>query len=242
MSNQPRLSALPPVPRHSLGDRVYETLRDRIVSLQLEPGEMVYENELSDMLQVSRTPVREAIRLLVSEELMEVLPQRGTRIARISGRKVSEARYVRELLEVGSFRLAARRWGKIGTPEIEKKLTDLLAGQKEAASRRDFVRFIALDEAFHRRIMEATGNATLVKVVDQMRAHINRLRCLALRELRVSDRVLSEHEQLLLALRRCDERMIVDVLERHLRALENEIPDLRKRLPHYFADDPEESS
>ena len=63
--------------RKTLGDSIYAHLRNEIISLRLKPGEMIYENEVASNFGVSRTPVREAFRLLVNEEFIEILPQKG---------------------------------------------------------------------------------------------------------------------------------------------------------------------
>ncbi|CAM4465510.1 GntR family transcriptional regulator [Paenibacillus tarimensis] len=222
--------------RRSLGDQVYYAIREQIVTLQMLPGSMMYENELAEALQVSRTPIREAIRLLVSEQLLEVLPQRGTRIARISVRKVSEARFIREQLELGAFRLAASLWDPQRHAGVQAAAGQLIAEQREAAAAQDAVRFLQLDEAFHQRIIEVTGNTTLLQVIYQMRGHLNRLRCLAMREFATMDRVVKEHEALLEAVAqgRADQTGIL--MEQHLGSLEHEIPQLRSKLPDFFTD------
>ncbi|UJF32826.1 GntR family transcriptional regulator [Paenibacillus hexagrammi] len=233
----PNLSPLPPqLQRKSLGDQVYETIRESIVSLRLEPGSMIYENELSETLHVSRTPIREAIRLLVSEQLLEVLPQRGTRISPISERKVNEARFIREHLELGAFKLAARMWGLQDRQAERAKLDQLLAGQQEAGAAGDIELFLQHDEAFHRTIMEVTGNVTLMQVINHMRGHLNRLRYLALKEFHYLDQVIQEHKDLIAAIDQGDEALAGSRLERHIGKLDNEMPALRQMFPHFFTD------
>jgi DNA-binding GntR family transcriptional regulator len=231
------VSPLPPaVQRKSLGDQVYETIRESIVSLRLEPGSMIYENELAEQLQVSRTPVREAIRLLVSEQLLDVLPQRGTRIARISERKVAETRFIREHLELGAFRLAAKLWNSTNRDLITAQLTELIAQQQTAAETGDTAAFLQLDEAFHRTVLEVTGNATLLQVIYHMRGHLNRVRFLVLEQFHDLERLISEHQGLLEALQLGDELLTVQRLGLHVGKLDEELPQLRKEHPHYFVD------
>jgi len=231
-----RLAPLQGNARRSLGDQIYVSIREAIVSLRMEPGTLVYENELAESLGVSRTPIREAIRLLVSEQLLEVLPQRGTRIAYISERKVSEARFIREHLELGAFRLVAREWQRHDRSREEETIRRLLAEQRDTADQGDIAAFLQLDEAFHRTVMEMTGNETLLQVVGHMRAHLNRLRFLAIREYRTMDRVMEEHAGLLEALRQGDETMTAELLEQHIGKLDHELPDLRHTYTHYFID------
>jgi len=231
-----RLAPLQGNARRSLGDQIYVSIREAIVSLRMEPGSLVYENELAESLGVSRTPIREAIRLLVSEQLLEVLPQRGTRIAYISERKVSEARFIREHLELGAFRLVAREWRRQDRSRETETIGRLFAEQRQAAEQGDIASFLQQDEAFHRTVMEMTGNETLLQVIGHMRAHLNRLRFLAIREYRTMDRVMEEHAALFDALRQGDEANTAELLERHIGKLDQEQPELRRAYAHYFID------
>ncbi|AFC29250.1 GntR family transcriptional regulator [Paenibacillus mucilaginosus 3016] len=213
---------------------VYEAIRDDIVSLRLVPGSMIYENELVEELGISRTPIREAIRLLVSEGLLEVLPQRGTRIARISLRKVAEARFIRGQLELGAFRLAARLWHPGEHGGVKAEAEELLAKQREAAEAGDAARFLQLDEAFHQAVIGVNGNATLQQVITQMRGHLNRLRCLALRQYHYMPQMIEEHQGLLEAVEQGNEALAAERLEHHLGKLDVELPELRSAYPDYF--------
>ncbi|MUT64798.1 GntR family transcriptional regulator [Paenibacillus sp. NEAU-GSW1] len=241
------MSLTPPLPplkpqeqRKSLGDQIYETVREQIVSMKLEPGGMIYENELAEALNVSRTPVREAIRLLVSEQLLDVLPQRGTRIALISERKVNEARFIREQLELGAFRLAAARWREepngAALQAANAALEHVMQQQRAASDSGDAALFLQLDESFHRIILETAGNASLLQVVYHMRGHLNRARYLAMKQFGQTPRVIEEHQQLLDALRQGDEQLAAMLLQPHIGKLDHELPELRRLFPHYFTD------
>jgi DNA-binding GntR family transcriptional regulator len=229
-------SELKPMKQTSLGDRVYESIRESIVSFRLEPGSMIYENDIAQALGVSRTPVREAIRLLVSEQLLDVLPQRGTRIARISERKVGEARFIREHLELGAFRLAARSWINQDRSDVCAAIEAVIGKQRTASQEGNAASFLKLDEAFHQIILEVTGNETLLQVIYHMRAHLNRLRFLALTRFRYMDRIIEEHLGLYEAIRSGDEALTVRRLEAHIGKLDQELPELRKGNPQYFID------
>ncbi|SFE85969.1 DNA-binding transcriptional regulator, GntR family [Paenibacillus catalpae] len=220
--------------RKTLGDQIYESIRESIVSFRLPPGTMIYENELADTMNVSRTPVREAIRLLVSEQLLEVQPQRGTRIALISVRKVSEARFIREQLELGAFRLAAAKWGERDRSAESASLEALLEQQRAAAEANNIALFMQLDEAFHRAIMEIADNETLLQMIYYMRAHLNRARYLAIDQFGHMDRVVEEHRLLFEAIRSGSEQLAAERLAQHIRKLDQELPQLREAHPDYF--------
>src|SRR5204863_7670713 len=91
------------------GLAVYAALRDAIVSTELEPGRQISENEIADRLGVSRTPVREALARLRDDQLVQIVPQLGTFVSRISVAGVDDAQFLREALECSAVRLAAER-------------------------------------------------------------------------------------------------------------------------------------
>lgn len=222
--------------RKGLGELAYESVRDSIITLELEPGQMVSEFELATKLGVSRTPVREAFRMLMLEEFIEILPQRGARIVPISQRKVEETRFVRECLEVCAFKEAAQLWDAHDERYklVEQRIRRLLHEQQLAVEESDQFRFLQLDEDFHRTIMELTDNRTLLNVVKNMRGHLNRVRYLSLQETGTMSNLVKEHEALLGAIMTNDEVMVGEVLEHHLRKLTFELPRIVSQHPNYF--------
>ena len=234
------MAMIKPIPtalqRKSLGDHVYESIRESIVTVQFEPGRMLFENELAERLGVSRTPIREAIRLLAREELVEVLPQRGTRVSFISEKKVKEVHFVREQLEMGAFRAAARLWDEKLHRPIKDELLQLIQKQRLAALYGNYAAFLAHDESFHQVMMKATGNATLLQIMTQMRAHLNRIRYLAIEQRRNTDDIIQEHIELLEAVERHDEELVAARLAAHIGQLSQRIAGLREEHPKYFYD------
>ncbi|QQE77916.1 GntR family transcriptional regulator [Alicyclobacillus sp. SO9] len=224
--------------KKTLSEQAYESIRDSILTLRLKPGQTIYESELAGMLEMSRTPVREAVRILLVEELIEVLPQRGMKIALISERKVEDTRYVRELLEVGSIRGVVRSWSS-DEPRCKRLLRDLemnLELQRQVEEEGDFEEFLRLDEVFHRFLMGVTGNNTLISIVTQMRSHLNRVRSLTLKELKNAGSLTDEHQQLIDALKEKDESQMVAILTKHLRRLNDDMKVMKQAYPSYFAE------
>jgi len=220
--------------RPTLGDQIYARLREAIVTLEWLPGQMLYENELSERLGVSRTPVREAIRLLATERLVDVLPQRGTRVTLISLRTVKEVQFIREQLESGAFREAARRWDPDLHGPVRDRLEANLREQAQAAEAGDLPAFFRLDEAFHRLIMGVAGNETLLALIDRMRAHLNRVRFLSLKDERDEARILGEHRELLDAVASGHEERTVRLLMAHIGKMDSVLRRLESRHPDYF--------
>ncbi|MCR8631012.1 GntR family transcriptional regulator [Paenibacillus radicis (ex Xue et al. 2023)] len=223
--------------RQTLGERAYESIRDAIISLQFEPGQMIYENELAASLGVSRTPIREAFRMLLSEELIEILPQKGAKVTLISETKVEETRFVRESLEAAAFQIVARKWVQDEEPYISSgKQIDLLIDQQETAAQNDdAASFLQLDETFHHHILELSGNQTLLTVVNHMRGHLNRLRYLTLRQLNNMHELTDQHRRIWAAVQANDEQQASDLLRMHLSRLPGEMASLKGQFDTYFS-------
>lgn len=94
----------------SVREYAYRTLRENILKLKLKPGDKISEKEISDTLSISRTPVREAFIRLSQEQLLEVLPQRGTYISKINTSQIAEFRFLRVTLEQAVMKLACEKF------------------------------------------------------------------------------------------------------------------------------------
>ena len=208
--------------RRGLSDVIYGALRKRIVSLAYHPGTMIFENVVAAEFGVSRTPVRQAFFRLAREELLLVLPQRGARVSQLSIAKVKEAQAVREALEIAAFADVARQWDE-DAPVFRRAAADMLAciaAQKAAVARGDYITFVALDEDYHNLVLRLDGNATLMAIVNDVRAHLTRLRYLELQEAHHEAEAIVYHEQILEALRAGDVRATAETLRAHLKRLE----------------------
>jgi DNA-binding GntR family transcriptional regulator len=208
--------------RATLGEAIYGELRKRIVSLAYRPGTMIFENVVAAEFKVSRTPVRQAFFRLAHEELLQVLPQRGARVSCLSIAKVKEAQAVREALEIAAFGEVARRWDE-SAPVFRQAVADILdciAAQKESVARGDYITFVGLDEDYHNLILRLDGNATLMAIVKDVRAHLTRLRYLELQEAHHEAEAIVFHERILAALRAGDVDATTTILRAHLKRLE----------------------
>jgi DNA-binding GntR family transcriptional regulator len=166
-----------PLPRRErLAERVYATLRAEIVSGALPPDRQISEQEISERLQVSRTPLREALVRLVEDGLAVVYPQFGTFVAPIRLEAVAEAQFIREHLECALIREAASH----ATPDDLRQLAENIDGQERAARDQDHQRFYALDEALHAGFAAASGRPGVWRLIQQSKVHLDRVRLLSL--------------------------------------------------------------
>ncbi len=217
-----------------LSTQVYDAVREAIICLKLKPGQMIYENELAESLGVSRTPIREAIRSLVNEQLLEVLPQRGTLVTYVSERKVLETRFIQAQLELGAFRIAARVWDEHNQKLTKQLILHSIRDQRAAADNNNAALFLQLDETFHRIILGLANNDTLLQVVYHMRGHLNRLRYMLLEEYHHMHRIVDEHVEIFAAIEANNEERTAQLLDDHLGKLNHEFPEIRKVHPQYF--------
>ncbi len=161
-----------------LASWAYDTIRDAILHLAFEPGQQLQEVALAKWLGISRTPVREALRRLQTEGLVESAGARGLVVAQVSIEDVENAYLVIEVLEGLSSRLAAQRL----TDEGERKLRRLMAQLQDAASTADLERWAQVDAEFHDVIRSIAANPKLSQVASLAFAVVERVRNIYLRE------------------------------------------------------------
>lgn len=179
----------------SFADRAYQDIRDRIVMLDIAPGEPINDDELARSLQVGRTPVREALKRLQYEHLVVAYPRRGTFATEVNITDLAHISEVRQLLEPDSAASAARR----ANDADKRVLTDLLeqldgAHLSDASPDRDLMR---LDLAVHRAIYAAGHNPYLEDTLIRFDNLATRIWCLFLDRLPDMAGHIGEHRELI---------------------------------------------
>ncbi|MDI1266966.1 MAG: GntR family transcriptional regulator [bacterium] len=149
----------------SLHDRVIEELRQAILSRKLMPGERLVEGRLADEFGVSRNPVREAIRVLASEGLIEVTARRGASVISMSDEEARETIEVRALLEGQNARLAARRRDE----DVLKRIAAVLNQGTEAVAGKRYDLLSGLNQQFHQELAAAGRNRVLSDLLKRLR-------------------------------------------------------------------------
>ena len=211
---------------------IHETLRKDIVSLRLPPGTRLSENELGLRFQTSRTPVREALFRLVDEGLIEVRPQRGTFVSRISLSAVKRARFVRSALELAIIREAATH----GLPEgAREEAVRAIDRQREAGG--DPHRFKDADDDFHHAFADAIGYGDLWSVVESHKAQFDRIRLLSLPDVTPVALLIGQHQAILDAVIARDPDRAEDYLRAHLSIVVESATALLRTHPDLIDDD-----
>lgn len=216
----------------SIGDYVYQVLRKNIINLNMPPGKQISEKEVSILLNVSRTPVREAFIKLSREGLLYVLPQRGTYISYIDLETVEDTRFIRESLEKPVLKIATKSF----PDQLLDVLQDIINQQKKLIKKRLYSEFLELDEEFHKTIFEGCDKSSVWDFIEQINSEYKRARILTF----IADiswvEVIEQHEQLLESIKNHDEQMAQDVISIHVQKLIFEQIELKEKYPHYFED------
>lgn len=211
--------------------RLYQVLRQSIIEMVLAPGQALSEKEIAEIFAVSRQPVREAFIRLSEAGLVEVRPQRGTYVVKISQRAVLEARFVREAVEVAVVRQAAAK----GLPQsILSELHELLERQRRRLDPLDRERFYRLDEAFHRTLALGIGQQVAWKVIEEVRAQFDRVRYLSVPDSTPIARLIDQHAAILAAIERSEVAEAEEAMRLHLREVLISLPELEHRFPDLF--------
>lgn len=209
---------------------VYDTLLEAIGSLELPPGTAISEKEISEELKVSRTPVREAFLKLSEDELLTVLPQRGSYISLIDLDHVEDARFLREQAEAGVIRLACQSF----SPEYIQKLETNLGYQKLAQANDNEKELFILDKEFHRLLSEGTNKLRVWEVIQKIDTHSIRLRKLSLTLKLNWELLVEQHEEMIKAIRAKDSDYAEDLIRKHLELLIYDQKALKDSYPNYF--------
>ena len=195
-----------------LRDVVFQTLREAILRGTIKPGERLMEIQLSQQLGVSRTPVREAIRMLELEGLVNMTPRKGAAVAAISEKSLRDVLEVRCALEELSVRLACERMSW----EQFEQLRTANVKFAQVAEGEDITEIAKSDEAFHDIIYYSTDNDKLILLLNQLREQMYRYR---IEHIKIKERrsmLIREHQEIIDALRERDSTTAVLVMRRHI--------------------------
>jgi DNA-binding GntR family transcriptional regulator len=228
-----QLSLLPAVPHEPIGKQIFRALRHAIFTGTLVPGTPLSEKEVSDLFHVSRQPVREAFIKLVEVGVLQVLPQRGTMVKKISPREVRQGRFIREAIETAVTRKSA----DVITDAQLQTLASNLREQKAAAKLNDTAEFLALDEQFHSLIAQSIDCVTAWNTVQDIKAQMDRVRYLSLQEVSPLDLLIKQHARVLAALKAHDADAAEDAMRAHLREILVSLAPVVARHPDWFESD-----
>ncbi len=216
-------------PRGAFARNAYDAIRHAILDCTLLPGVALSEQALSEGLGVSRAPVRDALRQLASEGLVQVMPQRGTYVSRIDPVKVRDAVFVREVIECRAAELACA-----AIAADKAQLRTLLHIQQQASERGDYAEHLRADEDLHQRILELAGHPHAWPALRLARTGMNRIRHLAIAAVGSHRIAVSQHQRIVDAIVKGKVEVARELMREHIRSPLGFLDAIAKNHPEYI--------
>jgi DNA-binding GntR family transcriptional regulator len=204
--------AYPRIQRRTLHEEVLERLRDMIIEGRLEPGQRINEGAVGAQLGVSRTPLREAIKSLASEGLVEMQPAKGAVVRRFSLRDLREILEVIKSLEQLGGRIACAQATDAQIAEVVALHEKMMALYAE----KNRLEYFKLNQAIHSAIVAASGNAVLMEMHETLQARIKRLRFIGNEGPAKWAGAVAEHERMIVALKKRDGEALAVEIGKHM--------------------------
>lgn len=205
-------------------DVVFNTLREAILTGKLAPGERLMEKRIAEDIGVSRTPIRESLRRLQLEGLVDITPRKGAVVSAISEKDIRNVLEVRAALEALAVKLACRNM----TPEQFKTIKTCAEEFDSRRMESDYRLAAELDEAFHNAIYDAAGNDKLIHILSNLRIQMFRFRAEYLKSIKHREKIAREHRELLGALCEKDEKKAAAAAVKHIENQEKTVVEMVK--------------
>ena len=195
-----------------LRDVVFQTLREAIFKGELKPGERLMELQLANRLGVSRTPIREAIRMLELEGLAVTVPRKGAEVARMTEKDMEDVLQIRRALDELAVGLACVNMAEVGL----KKIYVALKNFEKKAMDGDVKEVAQADVEFHDAIYQASNNPKLVNMLNNLRGQMFRYRVEYLKDRSIYPRLIGEHAKIYVGLKCQDRDTVVEIVRYHV--------------------------
>ncbi len=207
----------------------YDVIRGAILECRLLPGVALSEVALAEQLGISRAPVREALRQLASEHLVEVIPQRGSFVALLDADRIRDAIFVREVIECRAAALAAK------APVAKRReLKRFLQTQAAASRAGDYATHLQADEDLHRSILELAGHPHAWPALRLARTGMNRIRHLAIEAVGSHRIAVDQHRLIVDAIVEGDARAASQCMRTHIAAPLEFLAVIAQRQPEFM--------
>lgn len=208
--------------------QIHAGLRQRIIRGEIAPGTALSEAEIARRFAISRQPVREAFIKLAEEGLVEVRPQRGTFVRKISKTAVMDARFVREAIEANIVREVATKADAGLVARLRKQLV-----AQQAVPAGDLYDFMRLDEEFHWMLADAAGRLYGWKVIEDVKLQMDRVRYLSLRSFPQA-KLVHQHTVIVDAIEQASPDAAERKMRDHLRLIMDDLPSIEAQHPDFF--------
>lgn len=215
--------------RESNRDYALRVIRENIINLELKPGCMISEQDLADELDISRTPVHEALQEISKTKIIEIYPQKGSLVSKIDMKLVSEARFVRATLEAAIVEQAC----EMATPEDIQLLEENVNLQEFYDKKQVNEKIMELDNNFHKMLYKITDKMQTYYMVKTMNIHYDRFRELRLKT-SPSKPIIEEHKLILDAIINKNPERAKELVIQHLSKINTDEKEIRSKFPQYF--------
>ncbi|MBD1545582.1 GntR family transcriptional regulator [Roseibium aggregatum] len=206
------LNTVIPIPRRTLHDELVDRLRHMIIEGELAPGEKLSEKDICALFDVSRTPLREAMKVLAKEGLIQLIPNRGATVSKLTMSDLEEAFPIMGALEAVSGELACANITDQEISRMERLHKDMV----DCFKARDMSGYFQRNEQIHKLILDAAQNPTLVEMQRSLSGRVRRARYMA----NMSDerwaQAVAEHEEILKATKERNGPLLGSLLKAHL--------------------------
>lgn len=224
--------------KQSTLDSVYKALKKSILTMNLLPGTAISENEISKKYEVSRTPVREAFIQLAKESLLQIIPQKETRVSLIDLNRVEQEYFLRKNLESAVLDHFIKNTNDL----VLLKMEQYIEMQKKLLEEKDYIQFIQYDDLFHKTIFETAKQSLSWEILENFSGHYYRIRLLSTWQKGIAIDIVDQHSTLLSELKNKNTSESQKQLRSHLLRLDVEKTQLLNEFPQYFVDPSEKNN
>lgn len=213
----------------SIGDYAVRVIEYNIINMFLPPGIIISEKVISDLLDISRTPIREAFSRLEKVNFIEIYPQKATRVSLIDINIIDETSFIRRTLEKEIIKMVCDNCSE---DDLEL-LKDNIYTYKRSLKNDDLYKLLNIDNHFHEILFLIANKKLTYNIVKDSIKHLNRARIFNIIEMD-SNRTLKEHQDILQTIEEKDSKKAVSLIEMHLTHVTEDLKFLKSKFPNYF--------
>ncbi len=218
------------LPKENAREYAMRILKSNIISLELAPGSVISENEMASLLGLSRTPVREALIELGKVNIVEIMPQRGSRVLLIDYNLVEESRFLRLVLESAIIRQVC----ELKEPQDFSELQENLKLQEFYLENPSPSKLLELDNQFHKELFRLANKMRCYQwMIDGMEIHFDRVRSMSLSAVK-DIKIVEDHRAILQAICQRDANQAVAIVTKHFSRYKIDEQVIRAKYPDYF--------
>ena len=236
--NLKKFKALKKEKKESVGDYAVRVIEYNIINMSLPPGTFISEKIISDMLDISRTPVREAFSSLEKVNFIEIYPQKASRVSLIDIDIIDETNFIRRTFEKEIIKTVCEKH----SVEDLNLLSDNISQYKKNIKDDDLYKLLNIDNHFHKILFLIANKKLTYSIVEDSMKHINRARIFNIIEMDKNktltnrNRTLKEHQDIFQAIKEKNSKKAISLIETHLTHVTEDLEFLKSKFPNYFKD------